>query len=76
MPRIFICIATRTVHQSKILLCKCVSSAMVAFAFLLNGRSDIVGDFEFSPNAIKSVLMDETDCNSFSGPYTTNFKIG
>ena len=45
---------------------------MVAFAFLLNGRGDIVGNFEFLPNAIKSVLIDETDCNSFCGPYTTN----
>ena len=69
MPRIYLCIAT--VHQSKIVLYKCVSSAMVAFAFILNGKGDIVGNFEFLPNAIKSVLIDETDCNSFSGPYTT-----
>ena len=57
-------------HQSKILLYKCVSSAMVAF--ISNGKGDIVGNFEFLPNAIKSELIDETDCDSFSGPYTTN----
>ena len=47
MPCIFICIATRTtVNQNKILLYKCVSSAMVAFAFILNSKGDILGDFE------------------------------
>jgi len=34
-------------------------------AFILNGKGDIVGNFEFLPNAIKSELIDETDCDSF-----------
>ena len=53
MPRIYLCIAT--VHQSKIVLYKCVSSAMVAFAFILNGKGDIVGNFEFLPNATRTL---------------------
>ena len=53
MPRIYLCIAT--VHQSKIVLYKCVSSAMVAFAFILNGKGYIVGNFEFLPNATRTL---------------------
>ena len=54
MPRI--CISTSK-QDSGIYPYLCIiSSAMVAFAFILNGKGNIVGNFEFLPNAISHQL--------------------
>jgi hypothetical protein len=61
-------------RQSRILLYKCVSSAMIAFT--LDDTGAIVGNFEFLPNVIKSENVDDTDDESLNGPYLNWTELG
>lgn len=60
--------------RSKILLYKCISSAVVAF--ILNAHGDIVGNFEFLPHVIQSELVHRSDGDSMTGPYTNWTELG
>jgi E3 ubiquitin-protein ligase UBR4 len=61
-------------RQSRILLYKCVSSALVAF--MLDDGGTIVGNFEFLPHIIKPEKIDDSDNESISGPYSNWTELG